>query len=238
MKINHIKNWNRNIVAVCYINGERKEIGFSKSYYGEELATYYAQQCCELNRDIRKNHYILKEGYYEIEIFGYNEKIYIDEEDYELVSQYQWHLNKQTNTYYAIKSTSNSSIKMHRLIMNPLNEEIVDHINKNGLDNRKANLRIVPKYLNNRNTNLRKDNESGIIGVFYSKKNDQWRAKWYDENHKVHQKSFSCKKYGFEEARYLAIQARLDAMNENEYIYDNEMYEESSETIETVSNNN
>ena len=190
MKINHIKNWSKKVVAICYINNERKEIAFSKSYYGEELATYYAQQCCELNRDIRKNHYILQDGYYEIELFEHNEKIYIDEEDYELVSQYQWHLTKETNTYYAIKSIANSSIKMHRLIMNPSDEEVVDHINKNGLDNRKSNLRNVPKYLNNRNTNLRKDNESGIIGVFYSEKNDQWRAKWYDENHKAHQKAF------------------------------------------------
>lgn len=236
VKTNHIKNWSKKVVAICYINGSRKEIAFSKSYYGEELATYYAQQCCELNRDIRKNFYILQNGYYEIEIFGCDEKIYIDIEDYELVSQYQWHLTKETNTFYAIKSTANSSIKMHRLIMNPLEDEIVDHINKNGLDNRKSNLRNVPKYLNNRNMNLRKDNESGIIGVFYSEKNDQWRAKWYDENHKEHQKAYSCKKYGYEEAKRLAIQTRLEAMIENEYIYDNEMYEESSETIETAPN--
>ena len=39
-----------------------------------------------------------------------------------------------------------------------------------------------------------------------------------------------------EEAKRLAIQTRLEAMIENEYIYDNEMYEESSETIETAPN--
>lgn len=115
--------------------------------------------------------------------------------------------------------------------MNPQNREVVDHIDKNGLNNRKYNLRNVEVYINNRNMNVRKDNKTGMIGVYYSKANNQWRAKWYDENHKMCQKAFSCNKYGYDEAKQLAIDYRVAMMENNNYIYDEEMYRESSETI-------
>ena len=55
--------------------------------------------------------------------------------------------------------------KLHRIIMSLKKHDglVVDHINKNGLDNRTKNLRVVSVSINNRNTNIRKTNNFLIV---------------------------------------------------------------------------
>lgn len=55
---------------------------------------------------------------------------------------------------------------MHRLITD---YTLVDHNNRNTLDNRKSNLKNASKSENNRNHKLRKDSTSGISGVNWDK---------------------------------------------------------------------
>lgn len=56
-------------------------------------------------------------------------------------------------------------IKLHRYIMNMNNSNlVVDHINRNPLDNRKSNLRICSYKENSFNKSIRVDNTSGIPG--------------------------------------------------------------------------
>lgn len=184
----------------------------------------------------KRNIYILHKDCYELKIKYHDEYIstYFDIEDFEIVSKYKWRIlnNPNNNSMYVIKhGTRNNSL--HRLIMQPEKDKFVDHINQNGLDNRKQNLRVVEKYLNNRNNPLRKDNKSGVIGVYYSEANNQWRAKWYNSEHKMCQKAFSCNKYGYDEAFQMAVDYRLSMIKLNEYVYDKEMYGESSEIIES-----
>lgn len=71
----------------------------------------------------------------------------IDDEDYALVSQYKWQAKKHRNTWYAYASTpcvegKRKRISMHRTIMGAKLGQQVDHINNNGLDNRRENLRF------------------------------------------------------------------------------------------------
>lgn len=87
--------------------------------------------------------------------------IFVDNEDFELVNKYTWRLLKQPKSYstYAItnifKKGKYNTTRMHRLVMNCLkNKSIhIDHINHNGLDNRKENLRIVTPSQNQMNKN-------------------------------------------------------------------------------------
>lgn len=76
----------------------------------------------------------------------------VDDEDYEFLNQWKWHAQKGLNTYYATRTINRKitkgewkceSMKMHRAILKPPDNMVVDHINHNGLDNRKENLRIV-----------------------------------------------------------------------------------------------
>jgi DNA-binding XRE family transcriptional regulator len=85
----------------------------------------------------------------------------VDDEDYEIVSQYKWQEAKAIRegkyyTSYALAKSCGSNktrktISMHRLIMNTPAQLVVDHINHNGLDNRKENLRNVTRSENQRN---------------------------------------------------------------------------------------
>ena len=65
---------------------------------------------------------------------------------------------------------------MHRLIIDcPVNMQ-TDHINGNGLDNRKSNLRVCYNYQNARNQKLRPNSNSGFKGVSLIKDRNKWVA--------------------------------------------------------------
>lgn len=62
---------------------------------------------------------------------------------------------------------------LHRIIINAKPGEIVDHINRNKLDNRLKNLRIVNKSLNNYNKEIK--NKLGR-GIYFDKSGNRYRA--------------------------------------------------------------
>ena len=65
---------------------------------------------------------------------------------------------------------------MHRVITKCPKGKQVDHINGDGLDNRKANLRICTVNENNKNAKMRKDNKSGYKGVSWYPNRHKWRC--------------------------------------------------------------
>lgn len=82
----------------------------------------------------------------------------VDEADYDLVSGYTW--CKGSNGYAQTGGSHSKLQRMHVLIMGRESGKEVDHINRNKLDNRRANLRLVTRSVNNLN---RKEG----TGVFY-----------------------------------------------------------------------
>jgi len=72
-------------------------------------------------------------------ILGVGHFAIIDWDDYEMVNPYTWTIENKTKKY-AINVLK--KIRMHRLIMSCPKGMTVDHINGNGLDNRRSNLRI------------------------------------------------------------------------------------------------
>lgn len=91
----------------------------------------------------------------------------VDDDDFELISSFNWHYQPKRKTGYAIGhiviNGKRTTRRMHRMIMKPVGKEQVDHINGNGLDNRRLNLRITNARGNaiNRRSNPR----SGFKGV-------------------------------------------------------------------------
>jgi hypothetical protein len=84
-------------------------------------------------------------------------KAIIDEDDLIIVKKYKWRVyktkTKYKEQYYAITDVKqpngkNTTLYMHRLIMNVSKGSVVDHINRNGLDNRKKNLKITSQKEN------------------------------------------------------------------------------------------
>ena len=108
----------------------------------------------------------------------------VDSEDYEALSKYKWHAAKSSAgyTYYVRRQINKENKKylmpIHRQIMGlvPEDKRQVDHINGNGLDNRKANLRICTLQENNCNKNKYKKGTSIYKGVSWNKSREKWRA--------------------------------------------------------------
>lgn len=95
----------------------------------------------------------------------------VDDEDFDWISKFNWYFLKanRSDNGYAYTTKKGMSILMHRLIMNTPKGLFTDHINRNKLDNRKENLRIVTPSENNLNTKLKSTNTSGYRGVTFHK---------------------------------------------------------------------
>lgn len=112
----------------------------------------------------------------------------VDNEDYQLVSKYNWHLDK--DGYAVTKETVNGKrikVTMHRLVMglengNPLQ---VDHINRKKLDNRKSNLRLV-KGSREQQQNRGGSKTSRYTGVSWHKGTKKWRTQIQIEGKVTH----------------------------------------------------
>lgn len=122
-----------------------------------------------LNKKFTPNIYNLT-GEYGIGYTTKGEEFYFDLEDYDLIKDYHWCIDK--NGY--VKS---NDIRMHRLVMNEKNPKVViDHIQHNKNDNRKKNLRKCISKENTRNCNPGKNNKSGFVGVYFDKQRNKWAA--------------------------------------------------------------
>ena len=121
---------------------------------------------------------------------GYECKV--DAEDYEELAAHKWHISVSSNkTIYVSRTCSNrKKVLMHRIITNCPCDKIVDHINHDGLDNRKSNLRICDKRGNMINTKKIRGKYSKYKGVSYDKNRFKWRVAIWDNNRPIIQKRF------------------------------------------------
>jgi len=109
----------------------------------------------------------------------------VDPEDFERLNRHKWYASKWGNTFYAIRcagpAKKTTYIRMHREIIHPPRHLVVDYINHNGLDNRKANLRPATRAQNNYNRLAikRKGATSKYKGVDWKKDKKKWCARIY-----------------------------------------------------------
>lgn len=94
--------------------------------------------------------------------------IIIDKEDYDLIKDYQWHIeNSRKGLQYGQASTCSKlptkTIRIHRLLIP--NAIQIDHINHNGLDNRRVNIRACNNRENNCNKIFLKNHLKVVILV-------------------------------------------------------------------------
>lgn len=103
----------------------------------------------------------------------------VDDEYYEELSKYKWYANKNKNTFYAMRNQiingKSKTIMMHRQITNNNSNFVTDHIDGNGLNNQKSNLRIVTNRQNSQNRkNIIKS--SKYVGVYWDKISNKWKS--------------------------------------------------------------
>lgn len=122
-------------------------------------------------------------GYAEIVIYNRKNievaRAIIDIEDVMICNQYKWFLKdeKYVRTHMNIND-KDKKVGLHRIIMNVVDNKnvVVDHIDRNPLNNRKSNLRVTTQAKNCINKARQSNNTSGIVGVTWRKENNKWEA--------------------------------------------------------------
>ena len=169
------------------------------------------------------NTYINYDSYYILTIIRTDNqqiKTMISCEDYNKISKYKWTFKVDNNGNYRIRSTSGElhGEDLSTWLLNGTNDMVVDHINRDTLDNRRENLRLVSRSINSTNAKARTESKTEIRGVYKRKarpgiSKESWICEWSDATGR-HSKSFSCEKYGEEEAFRLAKSLREEKMKE------------------------
>jgi hypothetical protein len=132
-----------------------------------------------------------------------NHFVIVDDDDFDLVSKYKWHLQRGEthNTYYVYMNNiynkhpdfHQKCIPIHRLILGVNDRRLdVDHIDQNGLNNQRSNIRISTRTQNQRNRRLQKNNTSGYKGVSWRSDRRRWKANIKFEGKLLHLGLFTC----------------------------------------------
>jgi len=106
-------------------------------------------------------------------------KAIVDDIDFEWLSKFNWFANLDVGGYVSARANHKGTLlKMHRMIMAAYDSNvIVDHIDRNSLNNQRNNLRICTKRENHCNIGLTVRNTSGYKGVNFYKITNRWVAK-------------------------------------------------------------
>jgi len=136
----------------------------------------------------------------------------VDDEDFEKLSPFKWYGYKNHRTHYAMRKIrlfgKSISVLMHRDICGPSEIEIVDHIDGNGLNNQKNNLRISSTRQNLQNQKNRRK-KSKYPGVSWHSRNKKWYARIFINGRNTYLGYFST-----EDSAFHAYQQKLSEINQ------------------------
>lgn len=113
-----------------------------------------------------------------------SKEVLLDDSDYDLAKVYRWSLKPDHNNFYAKKNywirvegeKKCIQLLMHRFILGLNDQRQVDHIDHNGLNNQRTNLRICTHQQNMCNKRSHVNTSSKYVGVSFHKKTKMWRA--------------------------------------------------------------
>lgn len=160
-------------MRTCSVEGcENKHYGLG---YCQKHYRQYKIYGHILERTIYDSNEVIDCGDY-AEIVLYNKqgeevgRALIDSEYVDLITKHKWYLNSRG--YVENKKIG----KLHRFIMKPSEDMVIDHINRNPLDNRRCNLRVCTQQQNILNKSMHSNNTSGVPGVSWDKSRNKWHA--------------------------------------------------------------
>ena len=155
-------------------------------YYGRGYCNKHWQQIYTYGKILKRTKFtpnkIIDCGdYCKIITYDINRKekacVLFSKQHIDKVKQFKWCIDKKHYCSASIKGKK-IKLKLHHLIFGiPPKGLVIDHINRNPLDNRDENLRFATRRENALNTEIRKNNTSGATGVHWRKKEKCWRVR-------------------------------------------------------------
>lgn len=108
----------------------------------------------------------------------------VDDEDFDRLNQFKWYwTGRYVIRNLKLPGNKRTTKSLHREVLNlSKNILLVDHIDRNTLNNQKINLRLVNNLQNNMNRKIQVNNTSGYKGVTFNKKMSKWRGQIYFKN--------------------------------------------------------
>lgn len=101
----------------------------------------------------------------------------VDDEDFEFLNKIKWNAVWNGKKWYAQFHPKNGVVLwLHRYVLNYTGPLQVDHVDGNGINNQKENLRLATNSQNQMNRPASKTASSGYKGVTYDSKAGKWRA--------------------------------------------------------------
>ncbi len=121
------------------------------------------------------------------------------------------------------KNGKRKSTRIHQVVAEaycemPIMYDCIDHIDRNKKNNHFKNLRYCTFSENNKNMSLPTTNTSGIKGVKFNGKKNEWRCQWVDNEGVRHDRSFLVRYHGYEEVKERAIECRKKHEKECGYL--------------------
>ena len=137
----------------------------------------------------------------------------VDSCDYLELIKYKWSASKLGNVFYAVRNGEGPNVLMHREILEAPEGSMIDHINHNGLDNRRCNLRLCTRSQNGMNRCKNANNR--FKGVSWHKDIKKWRAQITVKGRRISLGYFFCivkaaKAYDKAALRYYGVFANIN----------------------------
>lgn len=136
----------------------------------------------------------------------------ISAQDAPLISQHNWAASVGRRTVYAAREVKSGgqrfTVYMHRAILSAPSGMDVDHIDRNGLNNCRSNLRLATRSENCRNRGPNAKNSLGVKGVYQNESGRSWCAKI-----RVHGKGYHLGSFSTPEAAHEAYARASSAMH-------------------------
>ena len=109
---------------------------------------------------------------------GHGKFTKVDDDMYDNFAKHAWRIlgGKKKNKYVARRDDYVGTILMHRVVVGAKKGEIVDHIDNDGFNNQRSNLRICTHAENMHNSRIHKNNKSGYKGVSITTWGNKYRA--------------------------------------------------------------
>lgn len=115
----------------------------------------------------------------------------VDDDQYERIAACKWYAAVQPNYVYAARCSNKRIVWMHRVILDARLGENVDHVDGDGLNNQRSNLRLATRSQNQQNQRKKSPASSRFKGVSWNKGNRKWESNIQHHHVRSHLGSFT-----------------------------------------------